>query len=162
MEERDFEDLLRESDVRGCLYEPQYSETQLRLTEEQEAVAAEERSLPGGHEEEPVQSRAGADWWCQCSRCAPMDTEIPKVNGKRQPKPAGTNGRFSINIHRLTAYRHFVEWVLQGERLGKGYIVLFCLPVLFRTSDRDFQLVTDNSVAIKKLLKLWKSYECAI
>ncbi|KAJ8004506.1 hypothetical protein DPEC_G00136980, partial [Dallia pectoralis] len=64
--------------------------------------------------------------------------------------------------YRLRAYRHFVEWVLQGERLGKGYIVLFCLPVLFRTLDRDFQLVTDNTVAIKKLLKLWKSYECAI
>ncbi|KAJ8002311.1 hypothetical protein DPEC_G00178560 [Dallia pectoralis] len=74
MEERYFEDLLRGSDVCGCLYEPQYSETQLRLTEEQEAAAAEERSLPGGHEEEPVPSRAGADCWCQCSRCAPMDT----------------------------------------------------------------------------------------
>lgn len=64
----------------GCyLYEPQYSDEQLRMMEEQEAVgaasAAEEQDLLGGQEEEPGQTRAGADWWCQCSRCTPMETD---------------------------------------------------------------------------------------
>ena len=45
MEEEDFEVLLLESDVRGYLYEPQYSEEQLRLMEEQEAD--EEPGLAG-------------------------------------------------------------------------------------------------------------------
>ncbi|KAK2905457.1 hypothetical protein Q8A67_007256 [Cirrhinus molitorella] len=80
--EGDFKELLRESDVRGNLYEPQYSDEQLRMMEEQEAVraaaaAAEEQDLLGGQEEEPGQTRAGVDWWCQCSRCAPMGTESP-------------------------------------------------------------------------------------
>ncbi|XDV17632.1 hypothetical protein PO909_023464 [Leuciscus waleckii] len=79
MAEEDFEDLLRESDVRGYLYEPQYSDEQLRMMEEQEVVgaaaAAEEQDLLGGQEEEPGQTRAGADCWCQCSRCAPMETD---------------------------------------------------------------------------------------
>jgi len=39
MEEEDFEILLLQSDVRGCLYESQYSEEQLRLMEEQEVAA---------------------------------------------------------------------------------------------------------------------------
>ena len=152
MAEGDFEELVRESDARGYLYEPHYSEEQLRMIEEQEAAGAaavaEERDLPGGIEEDPGQTRAGADWWCHCSRCTPMDTDresyccrefprchflleeiaksadetappacvtehpsfgphmdrgvletyfkIPKVNWKRQPKPAGRNGRLSI------------------------------------------------------------------
>ncbi|KAK9976719.1 hypothetical protein ABG768_021924 [Culter alburnus] len=79
MAEGDFEELLRESDVRSYLYEPHYSDKQLRMMEEQEAVraaaAAEEQDLLGTREEEPGQTRAGADWWCQCSRCAPMDSE---------------------------------------------------------------------------------------
>ncbi|CAL8342946.1 unnamed protein product [Arctogadus glacialis] len=45
---------------------------------------------------------------------------IPKVNWKRQPKPAGTNGHLTVKQYRLTVYRHFLEWVLQGERLGRG------------------------------------------
>ncbi|XP_055050357.1 uncharacterized protein [Misgurnus anguillicaudatus] len=175
--EVDFEELLRESDVRGYLYEPQYSNEQLRMMEEQEAVEAaaapDEQDLLGGQEEEPEQARVGSDWWCQCTCCAPMETEkeslccyefhrcqflleemadsahqtaplacvtqhpsfephmdrgvletyfrTPKINWKRQPKPAGRNGRLSVKQYRLTAYRHFMEWVLQGERLGKGY-----------------------------------------
>ncbi|KAJ8016078.1 hypothetical protein DPEC_G00003420 [Dallia pectoralis] len=59
MEERYFEDLLRESDVRGCLYEPQYNETQLRLTEEQGAAAAEEQSLPGVMRKSPYRVELG-------------------------------------------------------------------------------------------------------
>ena len=43
MEEEDFEILLLESAVRGYLYEPQYSEEQLRLMEEQEATACRGR-----------------------------------------------------------------------------------------------------------------------
>ncbi|KAK7119693.1 hypothetical protein R3I94_021501 [Phoxinus phoxinus] len=49
---------------------------------------------------------------------------IPKVNWKRQPKPAGTNGRLTVKQYCLTAYRHFLEWVLQGERLGRGCCVV--------------------------------------
>ena len=40
IEDGDFEDLMLESDVRGYLYEPQYSDEQLKLIEEQEAAAA--------------------------------------------------------------------------------------------------------------------------
>ncbi|CAL8258475.1 unnamed protein product [Boreogadus saida] len=43
-----------------------------------------------------------------------------KVNWKRQPKPAGRNGCLSTEQYRLTSYRHFLEWILQGERLGRG------------------------------------------
>ncbi|XP_077061941.1 uncharacterized protein LOC143714601 [Siphateles boraxobius] len=171
MEEEEFESLLHETDVRGYLYEPQYSKEQLRLMVEQEAAAAaaEAGDLPVASEE-PGLARAGADWWCLCSHCAPTDTElesvccqefqrcrflleemseadkdmdvcvlnhpsfaphmdrgvletyfrIPKVNWKRQLKPAGTNARLTVKQYRLTAYRHFLEWVLQGERLGRG------------------------------------------
>ncbi|XP_039681987.1 uncharacterized protein LOC120575335 [Perca fluviatilis] len=56
MAEGDFEELVRESDARGYLYEPHYSEEQLRMMEEQEAAGAaavaEERDLPGGHQTE--------------------------------------------------------------------------------------------------------------
>ncbi|XP_051992948.1 uncharacterized protein LOC127651242 isoform X2 [Xyrauchen texanus] len=154
MTEGDFKDLLCESDARGYLYEPQYSDEQLREMEEQEAAgaaaAAGEQDLLGGQEEEPGQTRAGVNWWCQCSRCASMQTDrescccrefqrchfllheiaesadetaplacvtehpsfvphmdrgvletyfrIPKINWKRQPKPAGTNGRLSVKL----------------------------------------------------------------
>ena len=40
IEDGDFEDLMLESDVRGYLYEPQCSDEQLKLIEEQEAAAA--------------------------------------------------------------------------------------------------------------------------
>ena len=39
-QEGDFEDLVGESDARGCLYEPQYSDEQMRMMEEQEAAGA--------------------------------------------------------------------------------------------------------------------------
>ncbi|CAL8397898.1 unnamed protein product [Boreogadus saida] len=143
------------SDVRGYLYEPQYSDEQLKLLGGQEGAAAaataEADDLPVA-DEAPGMARAGADWWCLCSHCAPMDIEvgsvccqdfqrcrflpdkisesdedtdvcvvehpsfaahmdssaletcfrIPKVNWKRQPKPAGTNGRLTVK----TARRH--------------------------------------------------------
>ncbi|XP_055025174.2 uncharacterized protein [Misgurnus anguillicaudatus] len=183
MEEGDFETVVLESDVRGYLFEPQYSEEQLRQMEEQEAAAvAAAVALPVAGEELGL-TRAGRNWWCLCSRCAPTDTEIesvccrefdrcqflldeiatsdedvcvvnhpsfaphmdsgvldtyfriPKVNWKRQPKPAGTNGRLSIKQYRLTAYRHFLEWVLQGERLGRGNRVVLpaCVVQAIRT-----------------------------
>ena len=39
IEDGDFEDLMLESDVRGYLYEPQYSDEQLKLLEEQDAAS---------------------------------------------------------------------------------------------------------------------------
>ena len=148
LEDRDFDDLMLESDFRGYLYEPQYSDEQLQLIEEQEAAAAATAEAEGltVADEEPGMARAGADWWCLCAHCSPMDTEvesvcckefercrflleeisdsdedtdicvvdhpsfaphmdsgvldtyfrIPKVNWKRQPKPAGTNGRLTV------------------------------------------------------------------
>ena len=60
------------------LYELQYSDEQLNLSEEAAAVAATVAAaadLPVA-DEEPGMSRAGADWWCLCSYCAPTDAEI--------------------------------------------------------------------------------------
>ena len=67
LEDRDFDDLMLESDVRGYLYEPQYSDEQLQLIEEQEAAAAATAEAEGLKvaDEEPGMARAGADWWCQ-------------------------------------------------------------------------------------------------
>ena len=48
MEDEDFENLLLETDVRGYLYEPQYSEEQLRLMEEQEAAASAAAAAAAG------------------------------------------------------------------------------------------------------------------
>ena len=72
-----------ETDVRGYLYEPQYSDEQLRAMEEQEAAeaavaTAEADDLPAA-DEEPTMARAGADWWCLCYHCAPMATEQESV-----------------------------------------------------------------------------------
>ncbi|CAL8338889.1 unnamed protein product [Boreogadus saida] len=72
-----------DTNVRGYLYEPQYSDEQLRAMEEQEAAeaaaaTAEADDLPAS-DEEPAMARAGADWWCLCSHCAPMDTEQESV-----------------------------------------------------------------------------------
>ncbi|XP_056449914.1 uncharacterized protein LOC130385435 [Gadus chalcogrammus] len=208
LEDRDFDDLMLESDVRGYLYEPQYSDEQLQLIEEPEAAAAATAEAEGLKvaDEEPGMARAGADWWCLCSHCAPMDTEvesvcckefqrcrflldeisdsdedtdicvvdhpsfaahmdsgvldtyfrIPKVNWKRQPKPAGTNGRLTVKQYRLTVYRHFLEWVLQGERLGRGsfYLLASCRP-----SDKIILLQTASTVDTKKLTTLRRNYE---
>jgi hypothetical protein len=46
MAEGDFEDLLRESDARGNLYEAQYSDKQSREMEEQEAAGARPEPVP--------------------------------------------------------------------------------------------------------------------
>ena len=82
IEDVDFENLMFESDVRGYLYEPQYSDKKLKLLEGQEAAAAaaaaEAEDLAVA-DEEPAMARAGADWWCQCSHCAPRDTELESV-----------------------------------------------------------------------------------
>ena len=59
MEEEDFQSLLLETDVRGYLYEPQYSAEQLRLMEEQEAAAAAEAGDLPVASEEPRLARAG-------------------------------------------------------------------------------------------------------
>ncbi|CAL8300326.1 unnamed protein product [Merluccius merluccius] len=97
MEDWDFEEVMVETDVRGYLYEPQYSDEQLRAMEEQEAAeaaaaTAETDDLPAA-DEEPAMARAGADWWCLCSHCAPMDTErvclLPRIPAAiRQKYPA--------------------------------------------------------------------------
>ena len=73
MEDKDFEDLILGSDVRGYLYEPQYSDEQLKLLEETAAAAAtaEAEDLPVA-EEEPGMARAGADWWCYGRRDTPL------------------------------------------------------------------------------------------
>ena len=67
IEDGDFEDLMLESDVRGYLYEPQYSDEQLKLIEEQEAAAAATakaedrwRSRSAGVASEAVH---GGAWW---------------------------------------------------------------------------------------------------
>ncbi|KAG5274854.1 hypothetical protein AALO_G00140890 [Alosa alosa] len=80
MEDWNFEEDMVEKDVRGYLYEPQYSDEQLRAMEEQEAAeaAATTADLPAA-DEEPAMARAGANWWCLCSNCAPMDTEQESV-----------------------------------------------------------------------------------
>ncbi|KAG5278390.1 hypothetical protein AALO_G00098460 [Alosa alosa] len=64
--------------------------------------------------------------WTQNKSLGVLETyfRIPKVNWKRHPKPTGPNGRLSVKQFRLTAYSHFLEWVLQGERLGRGRCVV--------------------------------------
>ena len=83
MEDWDFEENMVETDVRGYLFEPQYSDEQLRAMEEQEAAEAAattaEADDPSAADEEPAMARAGANWWCLCSNCAPMDTEQESV-----------------------------------------------------------------------------------
>ncbi|KAK0145203.1 hypothetical protein N1851_015908 [Merluccius polli] len=72
MEDWDFDEVMVETGVRGYLYEPQYSDEQLRAMEEQEAAeaaAAATAELPAA-DEEPAMARARADWWYLCShRC---------------------------------------------------------------------------------------------
>ena len=137
----EFENILLHCNIQGYLYEPEYSEEELRRIEEEAAAAAAEQALPVA--EEP--DRAGVNWWCTCLLCSPMEnhkeslccsefqrcqflrdemaesgeegavcvTSHPgftphlnrwvldtyfrtqKVNWKRQPKPAGRNGRLS-------------------------------------------------------------------
>ena len=63
MEDWDFEEVMVETDVRGYLYEPQYSDEQLRAMEEQEAADAaaaitEADNLPAA-DEEPAMARWG-------------------------------------------------------------------------------------------------------
>ena len=65
MEDWNFEEVMVETDGRGYLYEPQYSDEQLRAMEEQEAAeaavaTAEADDLPAA-DEEPTMARAGAD-----------------------------------------------------------------------------------------------------
>ncbi|CAL8342984.1 unnamed protein product [Merluccius merluccius] len=83
MEDWDFDEVMVETGVRGYLYEPQYSDEQLRAMEEQEAAEAAAATAEAGDlpavDEEPAMARARADWWCLCSHCAPMDTEQESV-----------------------------------------------------------------------------------
>ncbi|KAK0147966.1 hypothetical protein N1851_012333 [Merluccius polli] len=81
MEDWDFDEVMVETGVRGYLYEPQYSDEQLRAMEEQEAAeaaaaTAEAGDLPAA-DEEPAMARARADWWYLCShRCQFLLDEI--------------------------------------------------------------------------------------
>ena len=63
---------------------PRYSDEQLSLMEEQEATTAAAAATAGAEDlpvedEEPGIAGAGAEWWCPCSHCAPMDTESPSA-----------------------------------------------------------------------------------
>ncbi|KAK0134322.1 hypothetical protein N1851_030115 [Merluccius polli] len=153
MEDGDFEELMLESDVRGYLYEPQYSDEQLRPIDEQEAAmaaaaaTAEAEDLPVV-DEEPGIAQAKVDWWCLCSHCAPMDTEIESVCCREFQRcqflldeiseseedtdvcvvehpsfaPHMDSGVLEtyFRIPKVNWKHKFLEWVLQGERLGRG------------------------------------------
>ncbi|CAL8286165.1 unnamed protein product [Boreogadus saida] len=119
IEDVDFEDLMFESDVRGYIYEPQYSDEKLKLLEEQEAAAAaataEAEDLPVA-DEEPAMARAGADWWCLCSHRAPIDTE---VQGKMLGDKAGCG---FLYLHLLMTTPMWCVWVasLRGMAVQDG------------------------------------------
>ena len=66
----EFENILLHCNIQGYLYEPEYSEEELRRIEEEAAAAAAEQALPVA--EEP--DRAGVNWWCTCLLCSPMET----------------------------------------------------------------------------------------
>lgn len=74
-----FDEDLVDTDVPGYLYEPEYSDEQLRAMEDETAEAAAATDALPAAEEEPAGARAGAIWWCLCSNCAPMDTEQESV-----------------------------------------------------------------------------------
>ncbi len=46
-----------------------------------------------------------------------------------------------------TAYRHFLEWILQGDRLGKGTAVKLALGWIFAR-----QSLRSSSVTLKPLM----------
>ncbi|XP_054870061.1 uncharacterized protein LOC129349773 [Amphiprion ocellaris] len=45
---------------------------------------------------------------------------VPKINWKKRPRPAGSDGQLSAEQYRLIAYRIVMEWALKGEKLGAG------------------------------------------
>ncbi|CAL8395535.1 unnamed protein product [Boreogadus saida] len=133
MEDWDFEvmvEVMVETDVRGYLYEPQYSDEQLRAMEEQEvaeapAATAKADDLPAA-DEEPAMAPAGADWCCLCSHCA---------NGHRTRVSAAENsssanffwtksrnlrmtGTCVLSITQVSHPRLYAS----SEQLGIGYI----------------------------------------
>ncbi|KAK0132473.1 hypothetical protein N1851_002425 [Merluccius polli] len=155
MEDWDFDEVMVETGVRGYLYEPQYSDEQLRAMEEQEAAeaaaaTAEAGDLPAA-DEEPAMARARADWWYLCSHVRQWTqnkslsaaenssganffwtksrnrrttrTCVLSITRVSHPIWIAASWRPTLEYlrqFRLTAYRHFLEWVLQGERLGRG------------------------------------------
>ena len=74
----DFENLLLDSDIQGYLYEPEYSQEELKQIEEEATAAAAEQASPAAEDEEP--ERAGL-------LCSPIDTnsdtltQIQTLNG---------------------------------------------------------------------------------
>ena len=49
----DFENLLLDSDIQGYLFEPEFSQEELRERKEEDAAAAAEQALPVAEDEEP-------------------------------------------------------------------------------------------------------------
>ena len=73
----DFENLLLDSDIQGYLYEPEYSQEELRRIEEEANAAAAEQALPVAVDEEP--DCAGVNWWCTCLLWSPIDTNTESL-----------------------------------------------------------------------------------
>ena len=66
----DFENLLLDSDIQGYLFEPEFSQEELRERKEEDAAAAAEQALPVAEDEEP--ERAGL-------LCSPIDTYLNSI-----------------------------------------------------------------------------------
>ena len=77
MDEDDYFQVIVQSEgQQGYMFEPEYSEEQLRRRDEEEAAAAAAvaaRQAAGGAPAED--QRVGSDFWCLCTNCMPMDTE---------------------------------------------------------------------------------------
>ena len=135
MEDWDFEEVMVETDVRGYLYEPQYSDEQLRAMEVQgvaEAAAATAKAdgMPAA-DKEPAKARAGADWWCLCSHFAPMDTEQESVCCREFQRCRNRRNRRMTRTCVLSMTRTCVLLITRVlhprlyasyEQLGIGYI----------------------------------------
>ncbi|CAL8254644.1 unnamed protein product [Boreogadus saida] len=61
----------------GYLFEPEFSQEELREREEEDAAAAAEQALPVAEDEEP--ERAGVNWWCTCLLCSPKNTNTESM-----------------------------------------------------------------------------------
>nr|XP_055053583.1 uncharacterized protein LOC129438730 isoform X2 [Misgurnus anguillicaudatus] len=55
-----------------------------------------------------------------CQSVLEVIFRLPRINWRRRPRPEGPGGRLTVDQLRLVAYRVVLEWMLKGEKLGKG------------------------------------------
>lgn len=66
------DDFLFDPNPRPYLFEPEYTEEELRAMEEQEQATSTSQDAD-------VRERAHTNWWCKCGVCEPMPTETESL-----------------------------------------------------------------------------------